>query len=73
MAADAVRVAQRRAPVRDASYRVEIQFNGTAIAEVAEGLPLIERPAPDTLAFTAQTMPQAYRLIRILYRYVNPD
>jgi D-amino peptidase len=73
LAADAVKGAQRRAPRREASYRVEIQFNGTALADVAEGLPQIERPAPDTLAFTTQAMPQAYRLIRILYRYVNPD
>lgn len=72
-AADAVRTAQRDAPRRAGSYRVELQFNGTAIPEVAEGLPQIERPASDTLAFTTQTMRQAYRLIRILYRYLNPD
>ena len=73
LAAEAVKTAQRRTPRREPSYRVEIQFNGTAIAEVAEGLPQIERPAPDTLAFTTQSLPQAYRMIRILYRYVNPD
>ena len=72
-AAEAVIAARRTAPRRDASYRVEIQFNGTALAEVAEGLPQIERPAPDTLAFTTPSMPQAYRLIRILYRYINPN
>jgi D-amino peptidase len=72
-AADALKAAQRGAPRREASYRVEIQFNGTAIAEVAEGLPQIERPAPDTLAFTSPSMPQAYRMIRILYRYLNPE
>jgi len=73
LAAEAVKTAPRRAPRREPSYRVELQFNGTAIAEVAEGLPQIERPAPDTLAFTTQSMPQAYRMIRILYRYLNPD
>jgi hypothetical protein len=40
-----VKAARRGAPKRDGSYRVEIQFNGTALAEV----------------------------IRILYRYINPD
>ena len=72
-AALAVSEVRRGAPQRAAAYRVELQFNGTAYADVAEGLPQVERPAPDTVAFTVPTMPQAYRLIRILYRYINPD
>lgn len=71
--AAAVKESRRGTPQRASAYRVELQFNGTAHADVAEGLPQIERTAPDTIAFTVPTMPQAYRLIRILYRYVNPD
>jgi D-amino peptidase len=72
-AAEAVKAARRGAPRREGSYRVELQFNGTAQAEIAEALPQIERLAPDTLAFTTTSMPHAYRVIRILYRYINPD
>jgi D-amino peptidase len=60
-------------PRRAASYRVEVQFQEVAIPEVAENLPGMQRPAPDTIAFTQDTMPKAYTLIRLLYRYINPD
>jgi len=73
VARDAVAAAKRLPPQRAKEYRVEMQFRDVAIPEVASGLPQIERPAPDTVAFTAQTMPQAYRMVRILYRYINPD
>ena len=29
--------------------------------------------APDTVEFTRPTMPEAYRLIRVLYRFINTD
>ena len=60
-------------PRRDASYRVEVQFQDVAIPEVAENLPGMQRPSPDTIAFVQDTMPKAYTLIRLLYRYINPD
>lgn len=72
-ARDAVAGAQRITPVREAKYAVEVQFNGTVIPEVAANLPGFTRPAPDTIAYTTDTMPSAYTLIRLLYRYINPD
>ena len=72
-AAEGVRAATRFPPRRAPSYKVEVQFNETAIPEVAANLPGMERPSPDTIAFTADTMPKAYTLIRLLYRYINPD
>ena len=72
-ARDAVARAQRAAPKREAAYKVEVQFQETVIPEVAESLPGMQRPAPDTIAFSADTMPRAYTLIRLLYRYLNPD
>ena len=72
-AAEGVRAATRFPPRRASSYKVEVQFNETAIPEVAANLPGMERPSPDTIAFTADTMPKAYTLIRLLYRYINPD
>jgi D-amino peptidase len=68
-----VRDAKKFAPQRAASYKVEVQFNELAIPEVAQNIPTMTRPAPDTIAFTTDSMPRAYTLIRLLYRYVNPD
>jgi D-amino peptidase len=72
-AREGVAGAKKFPPRRAASYRVEVQFQEVAIPEVAENLPGMQRPAPDTIAFTQDTMPKAYTLIRLLYRYINPD
>jgi D-amino peptidase len=68
-----VRDAKKIPPLRAPSYRVEVQFQEVAIPEVAQNLPSMERPSPDTIAFTSDSMPRAYTLIRLLYRYINPD
>lgn len=65
--------AHRITPRRDTVYKIELQFREPFIPEVAETLPGMQRPAPDTIAFSAETMPRAYTLIRLLYRYINPD
>jgi D-amino peptidase len=72
-AREAVTSARRIAPKREPAYKVELQFRETLIPEVAESLPGIQRPRPDTLAFSAETMPRAYTLLRVLYRYINPE
>ena len=68
-----VRDAVKMAPQRAGSYTVEIQFEDLAIPEVAQNLPTMTRPAPDTIAYETDSMPKAYTLIRLLYRYINPD
>ena len=68
-----VRDAKKIPPQRAASYRVEVQFQDVSIPEVAQNLPAMDRPSPDTIAFTSDAMPRAYTLIRLLYRYINPD
>ena len=68
-----VSAAKKFAPQRSASYKVEVQFRDLAIPEVAQNLPTMTRPAPDTITFTTDSMPKAYTLIRLLYRYINPD
>ena len=70
---EGVRDAKKFAPQRAAKYQVEVQFQELAIPEVAQNLPTMSRPSPDTIAFTAESMPKAYTLIRLLYRYINPD
>ena len=72
-ARDGVAAAKKFPPRRETSYRVEVQFQDVAIPEVAENLPGMQRPSADTIAFTQDTMPKAYTLIRLLYRYINPD
>lgn len=61
------------APKRTGSYRVELQYNNFTYPEIATAFSEIERVSPDTVAFTRKTMPEAYRLIRVLYRFINPD
>lgn len=70
---EGVRDAKKFAPQRAPAYQVEVQFENVAIPEVAQSLPQMTRPSPDTIAFTADSMPKAYTLIRLLYRYINPD
>lgn len=72
-AREAVAGARKTSPKREATYKVEVQFRDTLIPEVAESLPGMQRPAPDTIAFSADTMPRAYTLIRLLYRYINAE
>lgn len=72
-AADGVAKARKFPPRREASYKVDVRFRDTFIPQVAENLPGMQRPAPDTISFTADSMPRAYTLIRLLYRYINPD
>jgi D-amino peptidase len=72
-AREAVAAAARREPRREKTYTVEVQFNDLLIPQIAEILPEMERPAPDTIRFTVTEMPRAYALIRLLYRYIDPD
>jgi D-aminopeptidase len=65
--------AKRTAPQRNGPFRVQITYRSTEIPEVAEALPGIERPAPDVLAFSSNSMADAFRLYRVLYRHINPQ
>jgi len=72
-AKEAVAAAKKPAPVRKGPYRVTMQFRDVTIPEVMSAFEEMSRPAPDTLAFQRDAMPEAYRLIRVLYRYVNTN
>lgn len=72
-AKEAVAAAKKPAPVRKGPYRVSMQFRDVTIPEVMSAFKEMARPAPDTLAFERDAMPDAYRLIRVLYRYVNTN
>jgi D-amino peptidase len=72
-AKEAVAAAKKPAPARTGPYRVTMQFRDVTIPEVMSAFQEMARPAPDTLAFQRDAMPEAYRLIRVLYRYVNTN
>jgi D-amino peptidase len=67
--AGAKRITAQRLP----AYRVQLQYRNFTYPEVASAFREIELVAPDTVAFTRDSMPDAYRLIRVLYRFINPD
>ena len=50
-----------------------MQLRNFTIPEVAAAFSEIQLVAPDTVEFTRSTMPEAYRVIRVLYRFINPD
>ncbi len=72
-ARDGVGNAKKQAPQRQGPYRVTLRYRNFTFPEVATAFKEIESLAPDTIAFSRETMPEAYRLIRVLYRFINPD
>jgi D-amino peptidase len=72
-ARDGVSRARRAPPKHAGPYKVQMRFRNTLIPYVAEAFPIVRRPEPDTIVFSSDTMPAAYRLIRVMYRYINPD
>ncbi len=72
-AREAVSGAKKTPAQRLGPFRVQMQFRDTLIPDVVEAFPTIQRVGPETVSFSADTMPAAYRLIRVLYRFVNPE
>ena len=72
-ARQAVAAAKKPAPVRTGSYKVTMRFRDMTIPEVASAFREMERSGPDAVSFARDTMPDAYRLIRVLYRYINTN
>jgi D-amino peptidase len=69
-ARDAISGLKKPAPQRRGPFHVQMQFRDTLIPEVAEAFPTIRRDGPETVSFSTDTMPAAYRLIRVLYRFI---
>jgi D-amino peptidase len=72
-AKDAVGASRKPARDRQTAYKVRMQLRNFTIAEVATAFSEIQLVAPDTVEFSRATMPEAYRIIRVLYRFINPD
>jgi D-amino peptidase len=72
-AREAISSAKRPAPQRAGPFRVQMRFRTFTIPEVLSAFKEVEATAPDTVAFTRETMPEAYRLIRVCYRFISTD
>ncbi len=72
-ARDGVKGAMKKAPERADRYQVRMQFRNFTIPEVATAFDEITLLAPDTVEFTRPAMPEAYRLIRVLYRFISTN
>ncbi len=72
-AREGVRTSAKPAREQLSRYQVRMQFRNFTIPEVASAFGEMKVVAPDTVEFARATMPEAYRLVRVLYRYINPD
>lgn len=72
-AKEAVASARKPAPQRQASYTVRMEFRDPTIPEVATAFREVRGVSPHAVEFTRETMPDAYRLIRVLYRFINTN
>ncbi len=72
-AREGVKAATKPAPQRLPSYQVRMRFRNFTTPDVASAFSEMKVPEPDTVEFSRATMPEAYRLIRVLYRFINPD
>jgi D-amino peptidase len=71
IAAQAVRTARKPVQRPTGPFRIQIWYRDSSIPDVGEAIPGIERPTPDSLAFSADSLPPAYALYRVLYRHID--
>ena len=50
-----------------------MEFHDPTIPDVASAFREMRLVSPYAVEFTRESMPDAYRLIRVLYRYINTD
>jgi D-amino peptidase len=72
-ARESVTAARKGSRARLSAYTVQMQFRNFTIPEIATAFSEVRSVSPDTVEFTRSSMPEAYRIIRVLYRFINPD
>jgi D-amino peptidase len=72
-AREAVASVKKPAPDRSSVYTVRMEFRDPTIPEVATAFREIRSVSPYAVEFTREALPDAYRLIRVLYRFINTD
>ncbi len=68
-----VSAARRSTPKRAPSYTVQMEYHDPAFGEVASAFREVKMVSPTRIEFTRESMPEAYRLIRVFYRFVTVD
>lgn len=69
----AVATARKSAPKRAATYTVRMSYRDPAFVDVATAFREVKMVTPTSIEFTRESMPEAYRLIRVMYRFVTVD
>ena len=72
-AKESVAAARKGAPTRLPQYTVRMEFRDPTIPEVASAFREVRLVSPYVVEFSRDAMPDAYRLIRVLYRFINTD
>ncbi len=72
-AKESVAAARKVAPTRLAQYTVRMEFRDPTIPDVATAFQEVRSVTPFTVEFTRDAMPDAYRLIRVMYRFINTN
>ena len=70
--AEALRSRHRILERPTSPVRVELKYTTSLFADIAEGIPGVERVDGTTVAFTVADYPAAYRMIRVLYKHLQP-
>ena len=65
------RMGSAPAPARRGPVRVRIRWSDPGLPHILEAIPGVRREDGYTIAFTSASMSDAYRLIRLMYRFVN--
>lgn len=68
-----VAAARKTPPKRASAYTVRMSYRDPAFVEVATAFREVKMVGPTTIEFTRESMPEAYRLIRVMYRFVTVD
>ncbi len=69
--ADALRNRRGGHPAMTAPFRVELRYTNALYADIAEGIPGVDRVDATTVGFQVDEYPAAYRMIRVLYKHLS--
>ena len=48
-----------------------MEYTTAIYADIAEGIPGVDRVGATTVRFTVREYPEAYRMIRVLYKHLS--
>ncbi len=69
--AEALRTSRGGRPTAAAPFRVELRYTNALYADIAEGIPSVDRVDATTVGFQVDEYPAAYRMIRVLYTHLS--